>query len=119
MLAVAQLVLLATVAGHRNAALYHLALALGLGAGELVGLRWTDLGTPISARNLLRQFKGLLKQAGLPDDVWFHDLRHTAGSLMLDRGAQLVTVSKILGHSSPMVTATIYAHAFQESQARD
>jgi integrase len=60
----------------------------------------------------------MLKRAGLPKTMRFHDLRHSAGSLMLDRGAQLVRVSKILGHSSPMVTASIYAHAFQESEAR-
>jgi integrase len=29
----------------------------------------------------------------------------------------LVTVSKILGHSSPAVTANIYAHALDDSKA--
>ena len=33
-------------------------------------------GTPIHQRNLLRRFKDLLKQAGLPQ-VRFHDLRHS------------------------------------------
>jgi hypothetical protein len=36
---------------------------------------------------------------------------------MLADGVPLVTVSKILGHSSPAVTAQIYAHALDESKA--
>lgn len=36
---------------------------------------------------------------------------------MLADGAPLVTVSKILGHSSPAITATIYAHALDEHKA--
>lgn len=36
---------------------------------------------------------------------------------MLANGVPLVTVSKILGHSSPAVTAQIYAHALDESKA--
>jgi len=36
---------------------------------------------------------------------------------MLANGVPLVTISKILGHSSPAVTAQIYAHALDESKA--
>jgi integrase len=49
---------------------------------------------------LLDHFRGALKKAGLPA-IRFHDLRHTAVTLMLADGVPLVTVSKILGHSSP------------------
>jgi integrase len=49
--------------------------------------------------------------------IRFHDLRHTAATLMLADGVPLVTVSKILGHSSPAITATIYAHALDEHKA--
>jgi integrase len=45
------------------------------------------------------------------------DLRHTATTLMLANGVPLVTVSKILGHSSPAITATIYAYALDESKS--
>jgi hypothetical protein len=47
----------------------------------------------------------------------FHDLRHTAATLMLADGVPLMTVSKILGHSLSAVTAQIYAHALDESKA--
>jgi integrase len=37
--------------------------------------------------------------------------------IMLADGVPLVTVSKILGHSSPAITATIYTHALDTSKA--
>jgi integrase len=49
--------------------------------------------------------------------IRFHDLRHTAATLMLANNVPLVTVSKILGHSSPAITATIYAHALDASRS--
>lgn len=74
-------------------------------------------GTPLDASRLLRQFKTGLTRAGLPD-VTFHSLRHSAGSIMLAAGAQIVDVAEILGHSTPLVTARIYAHSFREGQRR-
>lgn len=73
----------------------------------------SQVGTPIGQRNMLRSFQRLLKRAGLPK-IRFHDLRHTAASLMLAEGTPLTDVSEILGHSSPAITARIYAHAFEE-----
>lgn len=71
----------------------------------------TERGTPIDDRNLLRTLHRLCGRAKLPR-VSFHSLRHTAGSVMLAKGAQLIDVSAVLGHSSPMITARIYAHSF-------
>ena len=72
-------------------------------------------GTALIARNLLKSYKILLHHADLPD-VTFHDLRHTAGSLMLLAGARYAEVSEVLGHSSVAVTQKIYAHAFPETR---
>jgi integrase len=44
----------------------------------------------------------------------FHDLRHTAASRMVAAGIDLVTVSKILGHSSITMTMR-YAHPTPEN----
>jgi len=55
-------------------------------------------------------WKPLLKAAGLPRDTRFHDLRHTAASLMLGQNIPLPVVSHVLGHSNPAITGTIYAH---------
>ncbi len=92
----------------------------------LLGDRWRDpwgnlvftseTGAPIHVSCLLDHFKSVLKRSGLPA-IRFHDLRHTAATLILADGVPLVTVSKILGHSSPAVTAQIYAHALDESKS--
>lgn len=47
----------------------------------------------------------------------FHDLRHTAATRMVEAGVDLVTVSKILGHSSIMMTMK-YAHPTDETMRR-
>jgi integrase len=61
-------------------------------------------------RNLLRQFKGVLRVAGLPETTRFHDLRHSAATIMLAQGVPLKTVSDILGHTDIRTTANIYGH---------
>ena len=66
-------------------------------------------GSPTDQRNLIRFFKRVLKKAGLPD-IHFHDLRHTAATLMLLNGIPLIVVSRRLGHSKPSVTLDIYGH---------
>jgi integrase len=76
----------------------------------------TETGRPIHFTDLVRHCKGLLKRAHLPA-IRFHDLRHTAATLMLDNGVSLVTVSKILGHATPAITATIYGHALDDAKA--
>ena len=49
--------------------------------------------------------------------VRFHDLRHTAASRMVEAGVDLVTVSKILGHSTIQMTMR-YAHPTPENMRR-
>jgi integrase len=78
----------------------------------------SEVGTPLSARNLVRHFKATLKKAELPEGMFFHDLRHTAGSLMLNSGAPLIVVSEILGHSDAQITARIYGHAHDDAMRR-
>jgi len=43
------------------------------------------------------------------NDVRFHDLRHTSATRMIESGANIVAVSKILGHSTLNMTMR-YAH---------
>lgn len=85
--------------------------------------RWTDLdlvfptfvGTPIVASNLRTAFRKLLKKTGLPR-MRFHDLRHTAASLMLNFGVPLIVVSKRLGHANPSITLNVYGHLIPAMQ---
>ena len=46
----------------------------------------------------------------------WHDLRHTHASHLLAGGMDLVAVSRLLGHSSPTVTAKVYAHALPDRE---
>lgn len=39
-----------------------------------------------------------------------HDLRHAHASILLTAGVPVHVVSKRLGHASPVVTMTVYAH---------
>lgn len=76
----------------------------------------SSIGTPFSKTDLQRDFWKVLSMANLPR-IRFHDLRHTAASLMLIHGIPPLVVSKILGHSNPSVTLTIYAHSTLDMQA--
>ncbi len=66
-------------------------------------------GRPLSHRNVLRDFTGLLKDAGIPH-VEFHALRHTHATLLLLLGTNPKVVQERLGHSSVSVTMNIYSH---------
>ena len=74
------------------------------------------IGTKIYFKRFYKDFKRVLRKAELPD-IRFHDLRHTAATLMITNGIPVVIVSKILGHSKPSVTMNIYAHASVEMQS--
>jgi integrase len=64
--------------------------------------------------SVVRSLKALLEEAGIPTDVRFHDLRHTAGTLALRQGVPLHTVSRMLGHSDPAMTLRRYAHVLDD-----
>jgi integrase len=69
-----------------------------------------ELGRPIEAGNLMRRsFVPLLEKAGLPR-VRFHDLRHTAATLLLSKGLHPKIVSEMLGHSQIGITLDLYSH---------
>ncbi len=61
-------------------------------------------------------FKRVLEDTGLLK-IRFHDLRHTAASLLLNHGVPVIVVSKMLGHSKPSITLDIYGHVYDERQS--
>jgi integrase len=88
------------------------------------GQAWEDLdlvfpnsvGSPIDGINLLKYwFYPLLLRAGL-SRMRFHDLRHTAATLLLGRGVNPKIVSEMLGHSHVSVTLGIYSHVLPHMQ---
>jgi integrase len=83
-----------------------------------LGTSWHDndlvfpngTGNPMNPSNLLRRsFQPLLERAGLPR-IRFHDLRHTAATLLLSQGMHPKVVSEMLGHSDTGITLDLYSH---------
>ena len=75
----------------------------------------STIGTPMEPRNLQRHFKGILNKAELPG-IRFHDLRHTAATLMLTQGIHPKVVQERLGHSSISLTLDVYSHVIPSIQ---
>ena len=48
--------------------------------------------------------------------VRFHDLRHTAATLMLGRGVHPKVVAEMLGHSQISITLDLYSHVLPTMQ---
>jgi integrase len=90
---------------------------------EKAGDRWQEndlvfpnsVGNPGDPSNLRIDFERTLTRAGLVK-IRFHDLRHTAASLLLNNNVPVFVVSRMLGHSKPSTTLDIYGHLYHESQ---
>jgi integrase len=75
----------------------------------------SNVGTLMEPGNLHRRFKIVLKRAGLPATVRFHDLRHSCATLLLAQGVPFVIVRDTLGHTQISTTADIYGHVLPET----
>jgi len=91
---------------------------------ENAGDRWverdlvfcTSLGTPLNPeRDVRLPFKKLLKEAKLPD-IRFHDLRHSAATVLLLMRVHPKIVQEVLGHSSIAMTMNVYSHVLPTMQ---
>ncbi len=67
-------------------------------------------GTPLSPERAWHAFKRLLRSARLPETIRFHDLRHSAASLLLASGVPMREVADVLGHSSTALLGSTYGH---------
>lgn len=75
----------------------------------------TSTGRPVSARNVGRDYKVLLKRAGLPN-VTFHSLRHFHASALLSKNIHPKIVQERLGHSRIDITLDTYSHVIPGMQ---
>lgn len=66
-------------------------------------------GTHLGPNHVVEEFKLLLKKAGLPD-IRFHDLRHSAATLLLSLGVHPKIVQELLGHTQISMTMDVYSH---------
>lgn len=68
-----------------------------------------------SESNITRTINRMLFRAGCETEkCGLHALRHTFGSLLLEKGIDLKTISYLLGHSDITVTVNIYLHVTRE-----
>ena len=51
-------------------------------------------------------------------EIHLHGLRHTFATLMISLGYDVVTISKMLGHSKVSITLDVYSHALKENEAK-
>lgn len=92
---------------------------------QILGSAWQETGyvftgddgrpmTPDSVNYWLTRFS---IRHGLPH-INPHAFRHTAASILIAEGIDIVTVSKLLGHSNVPTTEGIYAHLIEEKKAQ-
>jgi integrase len=62
-----------------------------------------------------RDFRPIVTCAGIPK-IRFHDLRHTAASLLLAAGTHPKVVQERLGHASITMTMDTYSHVLPSMQ---
>ncbi len=83
---------------------------------EECDLVFTDLhGGYFNPRYLGKLFDKVLAEADLPH-MRFHDLRHSAATLLLSMGVHVKVVQEILGHSNITMTADTYSHVLPSMQ---
>lgn len=75
----------------------------------------TVTGDLIRPDALAKLYDRLVEQAGVPR-IRFHDMRHTAASLMISQGIPPKTVSERLGHSDVAFTLRTYTHLYDEQR---
>ena len=83
-------------------------------SGESHVCQWAD-GRPYQPDYISTRFRELLEKRGLPK-IRFHDLRHTAGSLLINQGQSVKQVQEFLGREQVATTLDIYTHLTRESR---
>jgi integrase len=89
----------------------------------------TTVGTMLDPRNMLRTFYAIMstpdptdpepdpkKKRKLLPSLRFHDLRHSAATLLLAQGVHARYIMELLGHSSITLTMNTYGHVLEEMQ---
>lgn len=88
-----------------------------------IGAQWEDSGAVFTQENGKRMhldspatwFKNFLERNDLVK-INLHGLRHTGASLLISQGADIVSVSRRLGHGDVSTTLNTYSHEYEEGQ---
>lgn len=76
----------------------------------------SSIGTPVDARGVIRCFHAILRRHPELPRIRFHDLRHSAATLLLAQGVSPKYISDLLGHSQVSFTMQTYAHVLPHVQ---
>ncbi len=68
----------------------------------------TRSGEPLDAANVRRDFRAIVKKAGLDPEWTPRELRHSFVSLLSDHGIPLERIAMLVGHSSQTTTEAVY-----------
>lgn len=71
--------------------------------------------SPMDPRSYQYKFRSYLREAGI-DQTHFHILRHTLATNCISNGADVKSVSELLGHSNVNITMNKYVHPAMESK---
>lgn len=90
-----------------------------------MGDQWIESGYVFTAKNGEHKnpasFNGMLcrfcSRHSLPR-INPHTFRHTAASVLLSNGIDVLTVSKMLGHAATSTTLNVYGHAVEEAKRK-
>ena len=92
-------------------------------AGEDDPVFASETGTPLQHRNVSqRGLEPAMRRAGLNGNgpkLRFHDLRHCFASMLIAMGANVVFVSKQLGHARTSITTDVYGSLFDRREQAD
>jgi integrase len=72
-------------------------------------------GGYLHPNHLGEAFRELLEEAGLPS-IRFHDLRHSAATILLSMGVNIKVIQEMLGHSDISITLRVYGHLLPSMQ---
>jgi integrase len=71
---------------------------------------------PVDARRVIRCFHSILRRHPELPRIRFHDLRHSAATLLLAQGVSPKYIGDLLGHSQVSFTMQTYAHVLPHVQ---
>ncbi|WP_104086583.1 site-specific integrase [Arthrobacter sp. GMC3] len=78
------------------------------------GLVFQRAGRPWDPADASKEWKIVLKEAGLPDDVTLHGARHTVVDLLYEAEVPEAVIMEIVGHSSRAVTRSYRSRGNQK-----
>jgi integrase len=76
-----------------------------------------EKGTPLDPSNMARNYRKLVRTSGLPY-IRFHDLRHSASTILHEAGIPTQAIRHLLGHASARTTEEIYQHSTTDSEGK-